>query len=62
MAAYTVDKSPADEFSLENKAVVGSSTFPYAKITVPGVMEDCYLTLATSVMGPGKVGLSGMQV
>lgn len=58
-----VDKSPADEFSLQNRAVVWDKTSMYAKVMVPGLVQECYLTLATHPrMDAGKLGLSGPQV
>lgn len=63
MATFTIDKSPADEFSLKNRGVVREKSNNYAKVTVPGVMQECYLTLGSHPkMAPGKLGLSGVQV
>lgn len=63
MNSYAVDKSPADEFSLKNQAVVRDKEADYAKVTTQGVMQEYYLTLsAYPRMEAGKVGLSGLQV
>lgn len=62
-AAYVTDKNPSDEFSLTNRAVVRDKTNNYAKVTVPGSVQECYLTLASHAkMAAGRLGLSGMQV
>ena len=63
MNTYTVDKSPADEFSLKNHAVVHNKSTEYVKVTAAGLMQECYLTLSQHPrMDHGKVGLSGLQV
>lgn len=63
MSTLIVDKSPSDEFSLHNQAVVCRKTADYAQVTVPGVVQECYLTLKDhSAMQAGKLGLSGLQV
>ena len=68
MNTYTVDKSPADEFSLKNHAVVQNkqnklTETEYVKVTAAGLMQECYLTLSQYPrMDHGKVGLSGLQV
>ena len=63
MAAYNIDKNPADELSLKNRAAVRDKTNNYAKVTVPGVLHECYLTLSTHPkMAAGRLGLSGIQV
>lgn len=63
MTTYITDKSPADEFSLKNHAVVRDKTHDYAKITAPGLERECYLTLKShNRMESGKLGLSGLQV
>ena len=57
------EKSPADEFSLQNRAVVHDKNSMYAKVMVPGRVQECYLTLGSHPrMEAGKLGLSGPQV
>lgn len=63
MNTFVTDKSPSDEFSLRNRAVVRDKTNNYAKVTVPGNVQELYLTLAThDKMPAGRLGLSGLQV
>lgn len=63
MTTYVIEKNPSDEFSLRNRAVVRDRTNDYAKVTVPGNVQEIYLTLASSPkIAAGKVGLSGTQV
>ena len=63
MATYAIEKNPSDEFSLRNRAVVRDKTSDYAKVNVPGNVQECYLTLASSPkIAAGKLGLSGTQV
>ncbi len=60
---FLAEKSPADEFSLQNRAVVRDKSSMYAKVLVAGLVQECYLTLGSHPrMDPGKIGLSGPQV
>ena len=57
------DKNPAEEFSLQNRAVVRDKGKLYAKVMVPGLVNDCYITLGSHPkMEANKLGLSGPQV
>lgn len=65
MATSTLltEKSPAEQFSLQNRAVLRNATKLYAKVTSPGIVQECYLTLAAdSKIDSTKIGLSGLQV
>ena len=58
-----VEKCPTEEYSLRNRSVVHEKTAPYAKVTIAGRLEECYLTLDSDVKtAPGKLGLSAYQV
>lgn len=57
-----VEKCPTEEYSLRNRSVVHEKTAPYAKVTIAGRLEECYLTLDSDVKtAPGKLGLSAYQ-
>ena len=63
MTTLIADKCPEERLSLLSRAVVRDKSKPYAKVTVPGMTDDCYLTVEShSKMESGKIGLNGLQV